>query len=112
MDQHYEERFFESVIELEKEHYDKFLNSRTPIKQRRHLHILDGIRATIWLFAEQVGKPMLERDSVADYYQRWLSMEYSQTDIPDKIETLEDKLEECDRARRASWHKAKDIMLD
>ena len=89
MDQHYEEKFFESVIkEEEKQQYYLISNSRY-MDTDSYQYTLDGMREVIRLYAIQVGKPMLESETIKDYYQRWLSMEYAQTRIPDKMSQLE-----------------------
>ena len=94
MDQHYEEKFFESVIkEEEKQQYYLISNSRY-MDTDSYQYTLDGMREVIRLYAIQEGNPMKEGESIKNYYQRWLSMEYAQTRIPDKMKALEEKIGE------------------
>lgn len=93
MDQYHEEKFIESVIRQD-EYFDTINFFTGTTLSTFVIGYKAGLRSALKMFAIQTGKPMKDNELLKDYYQRWLSMEYSQTDIPSKMKSLEEKATE------------------
>jgi hypothetical protein len=96
MNQYYKEKFCQSIIKTEQAIEQHVFWHVSDKEASYYQGKLDGLREVIRLIAIQIGKPMKDSESVVAYYKRWLSMEYSQTDIPAIMKSLEESIKETE----------------